>query len=402
MKYRPELLAPAGNMEKLLFAFQYGADSAYLGGQYFNLRERAGNFSSLELKKAVQLASELNKKIYFTLNSSFRNSDFKKLELLCERLLKTGIKNLIISDLGALEFINKYYKKAFHISISTQANITNFHALSLLKKLNASRVILARELDLNEISQIKKKSDLELENFIHGAMCVAFSGRCLLSEYLTGRNANRGDCTQSCRWDYYITEKTRKDEFFPIIEDKEGTTILSSRDLCTLDILKRLMSIRIDSFKIEGRMKSLYYVANVTRVYRNAIDSILAHRKMDRDLLFRELDSVSHRPYFTGFYTSDKRSITHDRSYIRKFEFLGYLKRRVKDDLFELVLKNKLEEGDKIQLIMPDMKNHNLKKFTLYDKNYKRVKRGVINQRFYIELTGDASEYGILRKKLGK
>ena len=400
MKYRPELIAPAGNFEKLQFAFKYGADGAYLGGKQFNLRFRAGNFTFSELKKAVTLSAKYNKKIYFTLNIYFKNKDFLKLGQYCEKLLKTGITNIIISDIGVLNFINKNFKDLFHISISTQANITNFYTADILKKLNVNRIIPARELSLKEIKQIKERIDIELETFIHGAICVSYSGRCLLSEYLAGRNANKGDCTQPCRWDYYLVEKTRRDEHFPVIEDKDSTTILSSKDLCTLFILDKLIKLKINAFKIEGRMKSLYYVANVTRVYRQAINNILGKKESNTDFLFNELDSVSHRPYFEGFFKKNTNSISYDRSYMRKYKFIGYLKRRVKDNLYELVLKDKVETSDRIEIILPEMFNIKMGKFKLYDKNLNKTDRGIINNKFFIEVEDNADlTWGIVRKQ---
>lgn len=395
--HKPELLSPAGNLEKLTFAFQYGADGAYIGGKFFNLRKGAGNFSLAELKKAGQLADKHNKKLYLAINVYFKNKDFKKLGIYCEQIYNAGIRNIIISDMGVLNFINKNFKKSFHISISTQANVTNYYAIDLLKQFNVNRIILARELKIKEIEEIKAKINMELETFIHGAMCVAYSGRCLLSEYLTGRSANRGDCVQSCRWDYYLMEKSRKDQFFPVTEDKSGTTILSSKDLCTVSILKKLIKAGIDSFKIEGRMKSLYYTANVTRVYRKAIDSIINGRKPDKEFLLKELDMVSHRPYFSGFYVNNKSTITYNKSYVRKVQFIGYLKRKKRDNLYELVLKNKLEKQDKIEIILPDMRNIQLLKYKLYDKNLNKVDRGVINNKYYIEMNKEAAELGIIR-----
>jgi len=332
------------------------------------------------------------------LNIYFRNKDFKKLGQYCERLLKIGIKNIIASDLGVLDFINKNFDKLFHISMSTQTNVTNFYAADFLRKLNVNRIILARELSLKEIRKIREKTKIEIETFIHGALCVSYSGRCLLSEYMAERSANRGDCTHSCRWDYYLVEKTRKEEFFPVIEDKQGTTILSSKDLCALPILNKLMKARIDSFKIEGRMKSLYYAANITRVYRHAIDKILEKEKLDIDFLLKELDSVSHRPYFTGFYETPKCSINYDNKYMRKYKFVGYLKRKVKNSLYELVLKDKLEMKDNVEIILPDMVNVSIQKFRLYDKNFKTAERGIINNKFYIEIEDNAAEWGILRR----
>lgn len=399
-KYRPELLAPAGNLEKLQMAFHYGADGVYLGGKNFNLRVRADNFSFSDLKKAKKIADQMHKKIYCTVNISFKNRDFKKLGTFCDKLLQINLNNLIVSDLGVIQFLYEHYKNQFNISVSTQANVTNYHYIKLLEQYNVKRIILARELNLKEIREIKENIKTQIETFIHGAMCVSYSGRCLLSEYLTSRSANQGDCTQSCRWDYYLIEKTREKEHFTISEDNDSTTILSSKDLCTLSILDKLLKARIDSFKIEGRMKSLYYVANVTRVYRYAIDRLLPGKKIDKDFLLHELDLVSHRPYFTGFFEKNPSSITYDKAYVRNVVFIGYLKKRVKDNLYEVELKNKLEKKEKIEIILPDMKNVPVKQFTLYDQNRNKTDRGIINRKFYIELNEEVAPWGIIRKRV--
>jgi len=401
MKKKVELLSPAGNLEKLYFAYLYGADGAYIGGKIFNLRARADNFSLAELKKGIQLSKKFNKNLYLTLNIFFKNSDFKRLGTYLEQILKIGVKNIIISDLGVLFFIHKNFKNEFNISISTQTNVMNSYFINILTQYNVKRIILARELTLNEIKQIKEKTNIEIETFIHGAMCVSYSGRCLLSEYMTERNANLGDCAQPCRWNYFLMEQTREGEYFPIFENKYGTTILSSKDLCTLPILHKLINAKIDSFKIEGRMKSLYYVANVTRVYRFAIDNILKNKKINTPLLYNELESVSHRPYFTGFFEKNKKTITYDKSYIRNYQFIGYLKRKVKDTLYEIVLKSKLEKNRKIEIILPDMQNIKIKNYTIYNKNFKQTDMAKINEKFYISIENQKLENGIIREDLG-
>ena len=394
----PELLAPAGNLEKLKFAFHYGADSVYLGGKIFSLRAQAENFSMSDLKQAKRIADELHKTIYLALNIFFRNQDFKSLGKYLQQILKIGIKHIIISDIGVLRFINKHFRNLFHISISTQANMTNYEAINFLQELGAQRIILARELDLTEIKEIRKRTKVELETFIHGAMCVSYSGRCLLSEYLTQRNANRGDCTQPCRWEYTLIEKTRPDEKFTMEEDQKGTRILSSKDLMTLNILNKLIRAKIDSFKIEGRMKSIYYVANVTRVYRKAMDLILQHKKINLTLLMKELDSFSHRPYFNGFFIKNRSTIAHHKDYVRNYKFIGYIKKRVKDNLYELVLKDTLNQNDLIEIINPDFKDLKNIRFKLYDKHFRPVERGVITDKFYLETENELSEYSIMRR----
>ncbi len=396
-----ELIAPAGNIEKLIFAFKYGADAVYLGGKLFNLRAKSNNFTFDELKKAVDISRKMKKNIYFTLNIYFFNNDFEILYDYLKKIYEIGIKNLIISDLGALYFIKEKFPEKFNIAISTQANITNFYTAEFLKTLGVKKIILARELNLKQIKEISKKIDIEIETFIHGAMCVAYSGRCLLSEYFTNRNANRGICSQSCRWEYAIAEPTRKNEYAPIEEDQYGTYILSSKDMCTVDFIDKLIEAGINSFKIEGRMKSVYYVANTTRVYRKAIDAYLNNEKIDTELLLKELNFVSHRPYFPGFYFGyfKENSINYSDSYIREYKFIGYILKKVKQNIYDIVLKNKLKSSYRIEIILPDMKNIDTIKYKILDINFDNVEIGVINKKFYLMTETELPEYSIIRKK---
>ena len=398
-----ELVSPAGNLEKLRVAFLYGADAVYLGGKIFNLRNRAHNFSYNELEEAVNIASKLDKKIYLTINIYFFNNDFRLLKNYLTTIYDIGIRELIISDLGALYFIKENFRNKFSISISTQANVTNFYTALFLKSLGVKRIISARELSLRDIILLKRNSGIEIETFIHGAMCVAYSGRCLLSEYLTNRNANRGFCSQPCRWNYEIFNKEKMSEPMPVEEDENGTYILSSKDLCTIEFIDKLIEAGIDSFKIEGRMKSMYYVANTTRVYRYAIDSYYDKRKIDMNFLKEELDSVSHRPYFPGFYFGyfKKNSINYEDEYIRKYRFIGYIEKNIKNDIYKIIFKDKLETKDNIEIILPDMNNIQIKKFEILDSNFEKVKKGVINKEFYIKLPEKKiPEFSIIRKKV--
>ncbi|MDD5066148.1 MAG: U32 family peptidase C-terminal domain-containing protein [bacterium] len=396
----PELLAPAGNLEKLRFAFAYGADGAYLAGRDYSLRAQADNFTFPELKEAARIAACLNKKLYFALNIFFRNKDLSRLGVYLERLLKINIRNIIVSDLGCLFFVQKNFKDTFHISLSTQANVTNSYAARSLQELGVRRIILARELGFGDIREIRKQTNLELETFIHGAMCVSYSGRCLLSEYFNSRSANRGDCSHPCRWEYELIELSRKGERLGIEEDRHGTYLFSSKDLMTLNILDRLIKTGVDAFKIEGRMKSLYYVANVTRVYRKAMDLILNKKPVHLTRLMEELDSVSHRPYFNGFYLKQKGSIDHQRALVRKYAFIGTVRARVKEDLYEISLKETLHRDDSIEMINPGFKDADHIRFKLFDKYMRPVDRGVITDKFYIQLDFPADEFSIIRKKI--
>ncbi len=402
MSRKIELIAPAGNLEKLIFAFKYGADAVYLGGKIFNLRAKTNNFSYEELERAVALSKKFNRNIYFTLNIYFFNNDFKILKDYLGKIYDIGIRNLIISDIGALYFINKNFKNMFNIAVSTQANITNTYTVEFLKSQGVKKVILARELNLKQIKEISDNVDIDIETFIHGAMCVAYSGRCLLSEYFNNRSANRGLCSQPCRWEYSIAEPTRKDEFLPVEENQYGTYILSSKDLCTVEFIDKLIEAGINSFKIEGRMKSIYYVANTTRVYRYAIDSYFNKQKVDIDFLLEELNSVSHRPYFPGFFFGyfRKNSINYSDSYVRNYKFIGYIGRKVKKNIYELILKDKLESDYKIEIIFPDMKNEKDISFKILDSEFKVTDRGIINRKFYIQTESELEEYTIIRKKI--
>ena len=394
-----ELISPAGDIEKAETAFIYGADGVYLGGKKFNLRKRAGNFSLKEIKKIINIAEKYKKQVYFTLNIYFRNSDFKELKNYLSRLLDIGVKNLIISDLGAIYFINKNFKPKFNLILSTQANVTNYYSAKFFKELGIKRIILARELTLKEIKEIKTKMrDIEIETFIHGAMCVSYSGRCLLSEYFTRRSANRGDCAQPCRWEYYLIEKKRDDIVLEIGEDKYGTYLLSSKDLCMIEHIPELIEAGIDAFKIEGRMKSLYYVANTTRVYRDAIESYYKKLPSKMDLWKKELDAVSHRIYFKGFYFMyNKDSITFKKNYKRNYKFIGYIIREIKEGIYEVKFKNPMNKNDKIEIILPNMKNLTNIKFDLLDEEFKQVTQVNIHKKHYIKIPFKVERYTIIR-----
>ena len=350
---RPEVLSPAGNLEKLKFAIDFGADAVYLGGKVFDLRAKAGNFSLEEMAKGIEYAHKRGKKVYVTLNAFARNNDFKELEKFIKEVKELKPDAFIVSDLGVLTTV-KEVAPEIDVHISTQANVTNYRAVEVLKNLGAKRIVLARELSLEEIREIKEKvPEMEVEVFVHGAMCMAYSGRCLLSNYLSYRNSNRGECSQSCRWKYYLVEEKRPGEFIPIEEDEHGTYIFNSKDLCALPVLDELIDAGVDSLKIEGRMKSSYYVAVTTSVYRRAVDLLLEDKEAFRKELphlLEELEKVSHRPYTLGFLKGGNEILQHyeTSSYIRNYKFLAIFR----DGKWEI--RNRLKVGDEVELFFPD------------------------------------------------
>jgi len=350
---RPEILAPAGNLEKLKFAVDFGADAVYLGGKLFNLRAKAGNFTLEEMARGIEYAHDRGVKVYLTLNAFARNADFPGIEEFVKEVRELSPDAFIVSDLGVLSTVRELAPE-IPLHVSTQANVTNYRAVKLLKELGVSRVVLARELSVPEIAEIKEKvPEVELEVFVHGAMCMAYSGRCLLSNYLSYRESNKGACSQSCRWKYYLVEETRPGEFIPIEEDESGTYIFNSKDLCALPVLDRLIEAGVDSFKIEGRVKSAYYVAVTTSVYRRAVELLAESKEAFKEALPRlmeELEKVSHRPYTLGFLTGGRELLQHyeSSSYIRNYKFLAVYR----GDYWEV--RNPVEVGDEVELFLPD------------------------------------------------
>lgn len=355
----PELLAPAGDIEKLQTAYDYGADAAYIGGELFGLRAMAKNFAGGDLERARELAQHRGKKLYLTLNAYLTTEQCDALAKELERLKPLDFDAYIVSDPGVLALIRRIDPERC-IHLSTQANTTNLEAVKFWQQAGVSRVNLAREMGLEEMQRIRPETDLELEVFIHGAMCVAYSGRCLLSSSMTGRSANSGSCSHPCRWKYALVEQTRPGEYFPIEEDETGSFLLNSRDLCLLDHLPALIGSGINSLKIEGRMKSRYYVAAVTRIYRAAIDRYLENPQIYRcDPLWREeLDKVSHRPYNTGFLLSNDDAQVHtgDSLYRRTHDFLGLVLEVYTDGTALVEGRNRFFPGEEIELIGPEMK----------------------------------------------
>ena len=356
MGKRLELLSPAGDWERLEMALAYGADAVYLAGDTFGMRAFAGNFSREDLPRAAALCREKGADLHVTCNTMPRNQEVAALPAWLELLEESGVTAVILADVGVLA-LAKRYAPSVKIHVSTQASVSNYQAARAWHDLGADRVILARELSLSEIAEIRAKTprDLELEAFAHGAMCVSYSGRCLLSNYMTGRDANRGACAQPCRYQYALMEEKRPGEYFPVYEDEKGTYILNSRDMCMIDHIPDLLAAGVDSLKIEGRAKSAYYAAIVTGAYRHGIDAALAGVPLDpvwRD----EVEKVSHRHYSTGFFYGQPGQFTQDARYIRDWQIVAKVLSCDSEGNALLSLNNKFARGDLLELVGPDVR----------------------------------------------
>ena len=353
---KPELLAPAGDWEKLQMAVLYGADAVYLAGTSFGMRSFAGNFSDEELPRAVEFAHRRGVKVHATVNTMPRSGEVDRLPEHLEKLNDAGVDALILADLGAFTLAGKYAPRCQR-HISTQQSIANYACAQAWFDLGAQRVVLARELGMDEIREIRRRVDpaLELETFCHGAMCVSYSGRCLLSNYMTGRDSNRGACAQPCRYQYALMEEKRPGEYFPVFEDEKGTYIMNSRDMCMIDHLDDLMDAGVDCLKIEGRAKSAYYAAIVTGAYRHVLDDVAAGRPVDpvwRD----EVEHVSHRHYSTGFFYGQPGQFYEDARYIRDWQICAVVMGCTPEGLATLSLRNKFACGDQVEVVGPDTK----------------------------------------------
>ena len=349
-----ELLSPAGNMEKLKAAIYFGADAAYVSGKKFGLRAFAGNFDENELKEAANFVHEKGKKIYVTVNIVAHNSDFNGLEEYLKYLEEIGIDAIIASDIGIISFAKQYAPK-LEIHVSTQANVTNKFDAKFFADFGAKRIVLARELSIDEIKEIRRflPKEVELEAFVHGAMCISYSGRCLLSNYLTGRDGNRGACVQACRWEYTICEKSRGGEGYEIQEDNRGTYILNSKDLNMIEHLKELEEAGVSSFKIEGRMKSSYYVANITNAYRRALDAIERGEEVSEEI-YNETFKSSHRNYATGFYFGKPEQNLETSMPVATHEFVAVVLEDAKDGKVFVEMRNRFEKGDELEVLSPN------------------------------------------------
>lgn len=362
-----ELLAPAGDEECLRSALDYGCDAVYLAGKSFGMRAGAKNFDMDGLDRAVRLAHERGVKVHLTCNTIPLNSEIEQFPKYVAAAQECGVDAAIACDLGVISMIKEYAPK-MELHISTQTGVVNYQTAIELYKMGAKRVVLAREVGLEDIREIRRRipADMEIETFVHGAMCVSFSGRCLISEYLTGRGANRGECAQPCRWSYYLMEEKRPNQFFKVFEDERGSYILNSRDMCMIDHLDDLIDAGVTSFKIEGRAKSAYYVALTVNAYRAALDSYQKGEKPPKWVL-DEVNKISHRPYSTGFFygkptdgsgTQDPNIVTNggqyfaDSGYMRDYDFVGVVD-YCEDGVMHLTQRNYFTLSDELELLPP-------------------------------------------------
>lgn len=357
---KPELLAPAGSLEKLKIAFQYGADAVYFGGKAFSLRAGAQNFSFEEIKEGAEFAHKLGKKIYCTINIMPRSNELDRLATFLKELEEAKVDAVLVSDLGVFSLVKEHSNLPIHVS--TQANTVNYAACNMWHTMGAERVVLGRECSLEEIKRIRAHipAELELEVFVHGAMCISYSGRCLLSNYMTGRDSNRGACAQSCRWKYSLVEEKREGEYYPIEEDENGTYIMNSKDLCMIDHIPELMTAGISSLKIEGRNKSEYYVAIVVNAYRKAIDLYCEEPENYKlpEAIRNEMFKVSHRVYHTGFFFNepDAESMIYEtNNHVREYDVVAIVQDYDKETAMATCKqRNKFIKGDKVEILSPN------------------------------------------------
>ena len=401
---KPELVAPAGNLEKLKIAIDYGADAVYIGGKKWSLRARTDNFTLSEIKKAVDYAHKRGKKIYVALNIFAHDKHFIGLENYIKKLSSIGIDAYIVSDPGIISVIQKVSPEA-NIHLSTQTSTSNQLSAEFWKKHGVKRIVLSRELSKTEIKSITRKVKCGIEIFVHGAMCIAHSGRCLLSSFMTGRSANLGDCAQPCRWKYFLNEETRPEEYFPVFEGERGTFIFNSKDLCLIEHIPEIFKAGIHAIKIEGRMKGLYYIACVTRVYRTAIDEYASNPSKYRfkKTWLDELEKISHRGYTTGFFLnkpSDEAQVYKSSSYIKNYEFVGIVK-AVKSNIARIEVRNKICFGDELEIIGPSLENDYKEIITnMTDKDSNRLKFANHGQIVYLRIKSKLNTGNILRRKV--
>ena len=400
--FKPELLAPAGNFEKLEIAVHYGADAVYLAGDDFSLRNFSGNFSEPELFKAIALARRHKVKVYLACNIYSRNHEQEKIKSFLSRIGEIGPDAIIISDPGIILLAGEIIPH-IPIHLSTQANTTNINALRFWHRLGLQRVNLARELSLNEIREITKESPMETETFIHGAMCISYSGRCLLSSFLSGRDSNRGLCSHPCRWKYAVVEELRPDQYHPVFEDTRGTYIFNSKDLCMIEHIPDLIHAGITSLKIEGRMKGINYLASVVKTYRNAIDSYIDSPetyKTDPKWL-DELFQVFHREYCTGFFFDKPDERLQNYSNRHKGEihsFIGKIVGIVPDQKYLVEIRNKLSLEDTIEILSPNNNPKPAKPLELYDMQNNLINIANPNTTVLVKLETSCQINDIVRK----
>lgn len=404
---KPELLAPAGSLEKLKYAVMYGADAVYIGGEAFSLRVAAKNFTTDEIKEGISFAHERGKKVYITANIIPHNSDLEKFPEFVKEVSDIGADAIIVSDLGAFSIVRKTAPN-LDVHISTQANNTNYASAAMWHSMGAKRVILARDLSFGEIAEIREKTDpsLEIECFVHGAMCVSYSGRCLLSNYLTHRDSNRGACSHPCRWKYYLMEEKRPGEYMPVFENERGTFIFNSKDLCMIEHIPELIEAGVTSFKIEGRVKNELYVATVVKAYREAIDAYFENPSDYRvsQSILNELEKVSHREYTSGFYfgkPTDEQQLYTSNTYIQEYVIAGVVRSWNPDTKIAVIeQRNKFVKGDALEFISPSGEGFTAAADEMYDENGEPIESAPHAQMIVkLRVEKPVGEYGIVRMK---
>ena len=407
MRNKPEVLAPANSLEVLKTAVEYGADAVYIGGEMYGLRAKAKNFSAEDMKKGIAYAHERGKKVYVTANITAHNRDLEGVRAYFHELKEIRPDALIISDPGVFT-IAKEVCPEIDIHISTQSNNVNYMTFRFWKEQGATRVVTARELSLEEIGDIRKNipDDFEIETFVHGAMCISYSGRCLLSHFFTGRDANLGACTHPCRWKYYIMEEKRPGEFLPVEENERGTYIFNSKDLCMIEHIPELVNAGIDSFKIEGRMKTALYVAVVSRTYRQAIDDYFEDPQKYIDNIpyyKKEIAKCTYRQFTTGFFfgpTTHDSQIYDNNTYVKGYEYLGTIHESLEDGRGVFEQKNKFSVGDEVEIMKPTGENIVTKVLSMQDEKGENVDSCPHpGQRITLQTECTLQEYDIIRKE---
>ncbi|MCI8875645.1 MAG: U32 family peptidase [Lachnospiraceae bacterium] len=402
----PELLVPAGSLEVLKIAVVFGADAVYIGGEAFGLRAKARNFSREDMEEGIAFAHARDVKVYVTANILAHNEDLTGVREYFLELKEIGPDALIISDPGVFQAAREICPE-IEVHISTQANNTNYGTYLFWHRLGARRVVSARELSLKEIRDIREQipEELEIETFIHGAMCISYSGRCLLSNYLTGRDANQGECTHPCRWKYALMEEQRPGEYMPVFENERGTFIFNSKDLCMIEHVPELIEAGIDSFKIEGRMKTALYVATVARTYRRAIDDFMKSRELyekNMPCYKSQISNCTYRQFTTGFFfgkPSEEAQIYDNNTYLKEYTYLGIVE-DFKEGLCQIRQRNKFSVGEMIEVMKPDGENESVTVLKILDEEGKELESAPHpKQKLFLDLGTTLSQYDILRRK---
>ncbi len=409
MIQKPELLAPAGDLEKLKIAVLYGADAVYIGGEAYGLRAKAKNFDMEKMKEGIDFAHAYGVKVYVTANIYAHNADFEGMADYFKQVEKIGADAVLISDLGVFS-VAKEAAPNLEIHVSTQANNTNYKSAQMWHQLGAKRIVVARELSLKEIKQIRQNipQDMEIEAFVHGAMCISYSGRCLLSNYLSGRDANKGACAHPCRWKYHLVEETRPGEYMPIEENERGTYIYNSKDLCMLEHIPDLVDAGVVSLKIEGRMKTPFYVGTVIKAYRMAIDDYFeSDEKYYKNipLYMQEVSKASHRDYTTAFYyekPDGNQQVYTNNSYIREYDFIGMIKQNSDECNCAIVeQRNKFSVGEVIEVMPAKGNSFSMKVETMWNEQGEKILSAPHPQQILkVQLDRPVKEFDMMRKSV--